>query len=104
KAAQIQISIMQWQDVPPVEAMSVSDLKFWKVNLNNQNTPPYIFDVGDKVVIDTESSHVSIEGKNAINIKDIFSNFPVINKGTNKLEIIPSDIGTAKVKYRERFR
>ncbi|MEC2617037.1 phage tail family protein [Bacillus cereus] len=104
KAAQIQISIMQWQDVPPVEAMTVSDLKFWKVNLNNQNTPPYIFDVGDKVVIDTESSHVSIEGKNAINIKDIFSNFPVINKGTNILEIIPSDIGTAKVTYRERFR
>ncbi|MEB9807643.1 phage tail family protein [Bacillus cereus] len=104
KAAQIQISIMQWQDVPPVEAMTVSDLKFWKVNLNNQNTPPYIFDVGDKVVIDTENTHVSIEGKNAINIKDIFSNFPVINKGANIIEIMPSDIGTAKVTYRERFR
>ncbi|MEW4204937.1 distal tail protein Dit [Bacillus thuringiensis] len=104
KAAQIQISIMQFQDVPPVEAMSVSDLKFWKVNLNTKNTPPYIVDVGDKVVIDTENSHVTIEGKNAINIKDIFSNFPVINRGTNKLEIMPSDIGTARVKYRERFR
>ncbi|MDF9496294.1 phage tail family protein [Bacillus cereus] len=104
KAAQIQISIMQFQDVPPVEAMSVSDLKLWKVNLNTKNTPPYIVDVGDKVVIDTENSHVTIEGKNAINIKDIFSNFPVINRGTNKLEIMPSDIGTARVKYRERFR
>ncbi len=104
KAAQIQISIMQWQDVPPVEAMSVSDLKFWKVNLNTKNTPPYIVDVGDKVVIDTENSHVTIEGKDAINIKDIFSNFPVIHKGMNTLEIMPSDIGTAKVKYRERFR
>ncbi|MGX5768814.1 distal tail protein Dit [Bacillus cereus] len=104
KATQIQISIMQFQDVPPVEAMSVSDLKFWKVNLNTKNTPPYIVDVGDKVVIDTENSHVTIEGKNAINIKDIFSNFPVINRGTNKLEIMPSDIGTARVKYRERFR
>ncbi|MDA2257639.1 phage tail family protein [Bacillus cereus] len=104
KVAQIQISIMQFQDVPPVEAMSVSDLKFWKVNLNTKNTPPYIVDVGDKVVIDTENSHVTIEGKNAINIKDIFSNFPVINRGTNKLEIMPSDIGTARVKYRERFR
>ncbi|QKH06217.1 phage tail family protein [Bacillus cereus] len=104
KAAQIQISIMQFQDVPPVEAMSVSDLKFWKVNLNTKNTPPYIVDIGDKVVIDTENSHVTIEGKNAINIKDIFSNFPVINRGTNKLEIMPSDIGTARVKYRERFR
>ncbi|WP_242291385.1 distal tail protein Dit [Bacillus cereus group sp. BfR-BA-01356] len=104
KAAQIQISIMQWQDVPPVEAMTVSDLKFWKVNLNTSNTPPYIVDVGDKVVIDTENSHVTIEGKNAINIKEFFSNFPVINKGNNTLEIMPSDIGTAKVTYRERFR
>ncbi|MGX5553044.1 distal tail protein Dit [Bacillus cereus] len=104
KAAQIQISIMQWQDVPPVEAMSVSDLKFWKVNLNTKNTPPYIVDVGDKVVIDTENSHVTIEGKDAINIKDIFSNFPIINKGINTMEIMPSDIGTARVKYRERFR
>ncbi|KAB2425441.1 distal tail protein Dit [Bacillus cereus] len=104
KAAQIQISIMQWQDVPPVEAMSVADLKFWKVNLNTNNTSPFIFDVGDKVMIDTESSHVSIEGKNAINIKEFFSNFPVINKGANILEIMPADIGTAKVKYRERFR
>ncbi|MDF9626496.1 phage tail family protein [Bacillus cereus] len=104
KAAQIQISIMQWQDVPPVEAMSVSDVKFWKVNVNTKNTPPYIVDVGDKVVIDTENSHVTIEGKDAINIKDIFSNFPVIHKGRNTLEMMPSDIGTAKVTYRERFR
>ena len=52
--AQIQISMMQWQDVPPVEAMTVSDLKFWKVNLNTQNNPPYIFDTGDKIIIDTE--------------------------------------------------
>ncbi|PFB39118.1 phage tail protein, partial [Bacillus thuringiensis] len=34
KAAQIQISMMQWKDIPPVEAMTVSDLKFWKVNVN----------------------------------------------------------------------
>ena len=54
KAAQIQISMMQWQDVPPVEAMTVSDLKFWKVNVNTQNNPPYIFDTGDKILIDTE--------------------------------------------------
>ncbi|MEC2664245.1 phage tail family protein, partial [Bacillus cereus] len=73
KAAQIQISIMQWQDVPPVEAMTVSDLKFWKVNLNTQNNPPYIFDVGDKVVIDTENTHVIIEWKNSINKKQFFS-------------------------------
>lgn len=103
KAAQIQISIMQWQDVPPVEAMTVSDLKFWKVNLNTQNNPPYIFDTGDKIIIDTEKSLVTINGKNAINLKDIFSNFPNIIRGENRIVIMPPDV-KATVSYRERYR
>ncbi|WP_456028075.1 distal tail protein Dit [Bacillus cereus] len=103
KAAQIQISIMQWQDVPPVEAMTVSDLKFWKVNLNTQNNPPYIFDTGDKVIIDTEKSLVTINGKNAINLKDIFSNFPTVIRGENRIDIMPPDV-KATVSYRERYR
>ncbi|QRH06196.1 phage tail family protein [Bacillus paranthracis] len=103
KAAQIQISIMQWQDVPPVEAMTVSDLKFWKVNLNTQNNPPYIFDTGDKIIIDTEKSLVTINGKNAINLKDIFSNFPNIIRGENRIDIMPPDV-KATVSYRERYR
>ncbi|KIZ27215.1 phage tail protein [Bacillus thuringiensis] len=103
KAAQIQISIMQWQDVPPVEAMSVSDLKFWKVNLNTKNDPPYIFDARDKIIIDTEKSLVTINGKNAINLKDIFSNFPTVIRGENLIEIMPPDV-KATVSYRERYR
>ncbi|MEE2015851.1 phage tail family protein, partial [Bacillus thuringiensis] len=103
KAAQIQISIMQWQDVPPVEAMTVSDLKFWKVNLNTQNNPPYIFDTGDKIIIDTEKSLVTINGKNAINLKDIFSNFPTVIRGENRIDIMPPDV-KATVSYRERYR
>ncbi|MED3443969.1 distal tail protein Dit [Bacillus thuringiensis] len=103
KAAQIQISIMKWQDVPPVEAMTVSDLKFWKVNLNTQNNPPYIFDKGDKIIIDTEKSLVTINGKNAINLKDIFSNFPTVIRGENRIDIMPPDV-KATVSYRERYR
>ncbi|HEQ3528914.1 distal tail protein Dit [Bacillus cereus] len=103
KAAQIQISMMQWQDVPPVEAMTVSDLKFWKVNLNTKNDPPYIFDAGDKIIIDTEKSLVTINGKNAIHVKDIFSNFPTVIRGENRINIMPPDV-KATVRYRERYR
>lgn len=46
---------------------------------------PYILDVGDKVQIDTERSLVTINGKNAIGIKDIFSRFPKVNKKKMKL-------------------
>ncbi|MGA5663706.1 distal tail protein Dit [Bacillus bombysepticus] len=104
KVAQVQISISQFSNNMFCSQMSIDDLKIWKVNMNTQDNPPYIFDVGDKVVIDTERSLVSINGKKAINLKDIFSDYPVIHKGSNKLEIMPSTVGTAKVTYRERFR
>ncbi|MCP1394349.1 MULTISPECIES: distal tail protein Dit [Bacillus cereus group] len=104
KVTQVQISISQFSNNMFCSQMSIDDLKIWKVNMNTQNNPPYIFDVGDKVVIDTERSLVTINGKSAINLKDIFSDFPVIHKGSNKLEIMPSTVGTAKVTYRERFR
>ena len=104
KVTQVQISISQFSNNMFCSQMSIEDLKIWKVNMNTQNNPPYIFDVGDKVVIDTERSLVTINGKSAINLKDIFSDYPVIHKSSNKLEIMPSTVGTAKVTYRERFR
>ncbi|PES71849.1 distal tail protein Dit [Bacillus cereus] len=104
KVTQVQISISQFSNNMFCSQMSIDDLKIWKVNMNTQNNPPYIFDVGDKVVIDTEGSLVTINGKSAINLKDVFSDYPVIHKGSNKLEIMPSTVGTAKVTYRERFR
>ncbi|MED1508749.1 MULTISPECIES: distal tail protein Dit [Bacillus] len=102
--AQVQISICQFSNNMFCQNMSIDDLKIWKVNMNTQSNPPYIFDVGDKVVIDTERSLVTIDGRNAINLKDIFSDYPIVNKGSNTLEIMPSDVGKAKVIYRERFR
>ncbi|PGX30597.1 phage tail protein [Bacillus cereus] len=104
QVTQVQISISQFSNNMFCSQMSIDDLKIWKVNMNTQNNPPYIFDVGDKVVIDTERSLVTINGKSAINLKDIFSDYPVIHKGSNKLEVMPSTVGTAKVTYRERFR
>ncbi len=104
KVAQVQISISQFSNNMFCSQMSIDDLKIWKVNMNTQDNPPYIFDVGDKVTIDTERSLVRINGKKAINLKDMFSDYPVIQKGTNKLEIMPSTVGTAKVTYRERYR
>lgn len=104
KVTQVQISISQFSNNMFCSQMSIDDLKIWKVNMNTQDNPPYIFDVGDKVSIDTERSLVTINGKSAINLKDIFSDYPVVNKGSNTLEVMPSNVGKAKVIYRERFR
>ncbi|MEC3292854.1 phage tail family protein, partial [Bacillus cereus] len=83
--------------------MSFIFLNFWKVNLNTKNDAPYIFVEIDNIIIDTEKSLVTINGKNAINLKDIFSNFPTVIRGENLIEIMPPDV-KATVSYRERYR
>lgn len=104
KVAQIQLSITQWWNNDPTQTITVDDIKVWKVNQNTSDNPPYIIEQGDKVRIDTEKSLVSINGASAINLKDLFSDYPKIDKGQNKLEIMPANIGKAKVIYRERYR
>jgi len=103
KIAQVMIAICKWDNHQPINEIQIDDLKFWKVNKVPSNTQPYIFDTGDKIVIDTEKSLVTINGKNAINIKEIFSNFPIVIRGDNRIDIMPPDVN-ATVSYRERYR
>ncbi|MGK8828732.1 distal tail protein Dit [Bacillus paranthracis] len=103
KIAQVMIAVCKWDNNQPVDVMQIDDLKIWKVNKVPSNTKPYIFDAGDKVIIDTEKSLVTINGKDAINIKDIFSEFPKIIRGDNRIDIMPPDV-TATISYRERYR
>ncbi|PDZ14826.1 MULTISPECIES: distal tail protein Dit [Bacillus cereus group] len=103
KIAQVMIAVCKWDNHPAIDNMCITDLKIWKVNKVPSNTKPYIFDTGDKVIIDTERSLVTINGKNAINIKDVFSEFPKIIRGDNRIDIMPPDV-TATVSYRERYR
>ncbi|HDR7211306.1 TPA: phage tail family protein [Bacillus cytotoxicus] len=104
KVAQVMIAIMAWDINDPVSVMSIDDLKIWKVNKVPENTKPYIFDKGDKVVIDTENSLVTINGEDAVGIKDIFSDFPVVVRGDNRIDIMPGDVGKATISFRERYR
>ncbi|TBL12867.1 phage tail family protein [Bacillus paranthracis] len=103
KIAQVMIAVCKWGNNQPVDVIQIDDLKIWKINKVPSNTKPYIFDAGDKVIIDTERSLVTINGKDAINIKDIFSEFPKIIRGDNRIDIMPPDVA-ATISYRERYR
>ncbi|MGG0262686.1 phage distal tail protein, partial [Bacillus mycoides] len=46
---------------------------------------------------------VTINGIDAINLKDFFSEFPKIIRGDNRIDIMPPDV-TATISYRERYR
>ncbi len=103
KIAQVMIAICKWDNHQPINEMQIDDLKIWKVNKVPSNAQPYIFDTGDKIVIDTEKSLVTINGEKAINIKEIFSNFPIVIRGENRIDIMPPDVN-ATISYRERYR
>ena len=103
KITQVMIAICRWDRNTPIYTMQIDDLKIWKINKVPSHTKPYIFDTGDKVMIDTEISLVTINGKDAINRKDIFSEFPTIIRGDNRIDIMPPDV-TATISYRERYR
>ncbi|WP_144508210.1 distal tail protein Dit [Bacillus mycoides] len=103
KVAQVMIAICRFDRNTPVYTMQVDDLKIWKVNNVDSNAKPYIFDAGDKIVIDTERSLVTINGKDAVNLKDLFSNFPTVIRGYNRMDIMPPDV-KATISFRERYR
>ncbi|HHL0970813.1 TPA: distal tail protein Dit [Bacillus cereus] len=102
--AKIAVGCIAYGANPPVDVAFIEDVKFWKINTLTIDETPYIFDIGDKIQIDTERSLVTINGTNAIALKDIFSSFPVIKRGKNEVIIRPANVGIAKLTYRERFR
>ncbi|HFK1513676.1 MULTISPECIES: distal tail protein Dit [Bacillus cereus group] len=103
KIAQVMIAVCRWDKYPAIDTLCITDLKIWKVNNVAVNTKPFIFETGDKIIIDTEKSSVTINGKKALNLKDIFSEFPVVIKGQNRIDIIPADFD-ATISFRERYK
>lgn len=102
--AKIAVGCIVYGSNPPADIAFIEDVKFWKINTLTIDETPYIFDVGDKIQIDTERSLVTINGKNVIGLKDIFSSFPIVKRGPNEIIVRPANIGIAKLSYRERYR
>lgn len=104
QVTKIAIAFLQYGALSTPMDMWIEGLKVWKLNTLQVDETPYIINVGDTIQIDTEHSLVTINGENAIKIKDIFSRFPVIKEGVNNIIIRPSNIGTASLTYRERYK
>ncbi|UYX52518.1 phage tail family protein [Bacillus thuringiensis] len=102
--AKIAVGCIVYGANPPADIAFIEDVKFWKINTLTIDETPYIFDVGDKIQIDTERSLVTINGTNAIALKDIFSTFPVVKRGQNEIIVRPANVGIPELTYRERFR
>ncbi|MFJ8457268.1 distal tail protein Dit [Bacillus paramycoides] len=101
--AKLAIAFLQYGALSTPMDMWIEDLKVWKLYSLTIDETPYIVDQGDKVIIDTEKSLVSINGRSALSLKDLFSEYPIVNKGANEIIVRPAQVGGAKLKYRERY-
>jgi len=100
----VAVGIFKYGDYSPLDSTFIEDLKVYKKFSVPVDATPYICDQGDRIVVDTERALVTLNGENAINIKEIFSDFPIVKRGDNEIIIRPNSIGTAKITYRERYR
>ncbi|MGG0516639.1 distal tail protein Dit [Bacillus pseudomycoides] len=100
----VAVGVFKYGDYNPLDETFIEDLKVYKKFSVPVDATPYIVDQGDSIVIDTERALVTINGKNAISIKDLFSDFPVIKRGANEVIVRPKAIGTVKITYMERYR
>ncbi|MED0983049.1 phage tail family protein [Bacillus paramycoides] len=104
KPKKIAVAVAKYGNTDAMKTAFIEDVKFYRINHLNKDVTPYIFDVGDKVQIDTERSLVTINGTNAIALKDIFSSFPVVRRGQNEIIVRPANVGIVELTYRKRFR
>lgn len=102
--SQIQIGMQMWSTAPPVRVMEIDLLRFYKINREIDPSESNIFDVGDKILIDSSRNLVSINGKSCIDQKDVFSEFLKLTRGNNRIDIHPKWVGKKRIKYRERYR
>lgn len=107
KLAQIQIHIGAWKDAEtyPVPTVAhVSDLKVWDLSPTLGVTEkPVIFKAGDKLVVDSATDGIFLNGEPYLTSLDPSSQFPILNKGNNGIMVIPPHISSGTVKFRERF-
>lgn len=101
--AKVAVGCITYGSNPPADIAFIEDVKFWRINTLTIDETPYIFDVGDKITIDTERSLVTINGSNVVALKDMFSRFPKVKRGDNDIIVRPSNVGIAKLTYRERY-
>ena len=96
--------MQMWSTAPPVKVMEVDLMKFYRINREVDPAESNLFDVGDKILIDSSRNLVSVNGKSCIDQKEIFSEFLKLSRGKNHIEVHPSWVGKKKIKYRERYR
>jgi len=102
--AAIQIHVGQSGTNNFITDMAIHRVIVYRMNDPLANQVPIIVEAGDEVVFDHVNKNILINGESRIDLKDFAGRYFKLPKGKNTLYMLPSDIGTAKIEIRERYR
>lgn len=86
----------------PATSQRIDDIKVYKIN-NTDTGIPTIANAGDIIELDHQKNSITINGREANDLKNFGASFFALNKGVNQVSIYPSDSLRAELKYRERY-
>lgn len=96
---QVAVRIFPNTEVPYIR---LKNMQFFRYNNDIPGTP-IIATTGDKILIDTRNSNVTINGEDAKDLKDFGASFLKLSPGSNQLALEPAGAFNGKVSYRGRY-
>jgi predicted phage tail component-like protein len=105
KVAQVQVHIGAHGTADPIDVMYIQHIKVWDYQpTTTEDEVPYIFKVGDVLVIDNETGEILLNGQPYYEDLDPASKFIKLEKGANGITASPANITTnGEIKFRERW-
>lgn len=99
---EVVVFIGGWPNTEPSQ-IRAKNMQIFRYNNDIPGTP-IIAEPGDKIVIDTATGEISINGEQREDLRDMGSDLFILPKGVSALLLEPSDKLTGRVVFRERFR
>lgn len=99
---EVVVFIGVWPNTEPSQ-IRAKDMQIFRYNNDIPGTP-IIAEPGDKIVIDTATGEITINGESREDLRDMGGDLFMLPKGESAIVLEPGDKLTGRVVFRERFR
>ena len=100
----ITLYVAKYGDRPNPSRLRINSVEVFELSQVVEDTTPYIVRKGDEIMIDCDAENVFINGRNAMPLKHIGSDFFHLESGYSTISVEPAEAFDGSVTFRERYR
>lgn len=100
----ITLYVAKYGDRPSPSRLRINSVEVFELSQVVEDTTPYIVRKGDEIMIDCDAENVFINGRNAMPLKHIGSDFFHLESGYSTISVEPAEAFDGTVTFRERYR